>query len=723
MELGYYPAPGAAHGVVEPIPNTQEEINAQADAAIRDLFPRIPNTDRQQIIDHAFQKVWLESLFFFLFSSMRPNVVLTLMSQGKLFNGAPVVGLVANLPLSRRVQLAVLAHIRHNHTRYDDLLRQTNWANARKTVERVCLDILVKWRGDEENGRDDLETILREIVVISDSEDDDEDGDESDGEESEDSSLSVEEADAPTTGAGAEASKASRQPPLVDAVVPVSVPTGPKAGPKRKVVAGEKPKGMSKKALKRQRRAERKAAKLAKRSQRGFQRYKAAWKQAVDRNRENGAVPPSSAAPMARSISHGSYVAAEPGQAPGQPAYVGAAHELVQVVPQPRPKNNLAKPAWARGHGGVPEDFLPLEPRNGAFGVNQASLTERKVASLAHERPRPSSLGPASPVRNRYQDLLVPSIEPLSPGSASHQPQFIRTLPPRKHAREESIEYRPMMQHNISPASPPTPVYHDVVSKRHRVAMNDNVRTKGWTDYRVPSGQQNYSGPSTVAKSYQGLSATESINHRIGPPGVELIHRQSPRMIVEACERDRTFTEIRGPPRSRGNPIIVDSYEPRSEPVIVTRIPDVNRGPSRRIQDDYDIVEIRRPVPNDNYYGEAWGAASAQGISPRVPAHETFAVDRPRESRPTVYYYSDGEGQPRPQPTPEPIYIRTVEPRGSVREYMGPAVERAPATSLNRDAYRPGLISAPLRTRPVEPYVFVESCSSPNCFSPLLQIP
>jgi len=42
---------------VEPIPESQDEINKQADAAIRDLFPRIPNTDRQMILDHAFKKV------------------------------------------------------------------------------------------------------------------------------------------------------------------------------------------------------------------------------------------------------------------------------------------------------------------------------------------------------------------------------------------------------------------------------------------------------------------------------------------------------------------------------------------------------------------------------------------------------------------------------------------------------------------------------------------
>lgn len=42
---------------IEPIPKSQAEITKQADAAIRDLFPRIPNTDRQMILDHAFTKV------------------------------------------------------------------------------------------------------------------------------------------------------------------------------------------------------------------------------------------------------------------------------------------------------------------------------------------------------------------------------------------------------------------------------------------------------------------------------------------------------------------------------------------------------------------------------------------------------------------------------------------------------------------------------------------
>ena len=85
-----------------------------------------------------------------------------------------MVGLQADLTLSRRVQLAVIAHIRHTHTRYDLLLKETSWENARRTVESLCLDILVKWRGDEETGRDQLDEVLREIVVIDDSDEDEE---------------------------------------------------------------------------------------------------------------------------------------------------------------------------------------------------------------------------------------------------------------------------------------------------------------------------------------------------------------------------------------------------------------------------------------------------------------------------------------------------------------------------------------------------------------------
>lgn len=96
--------------------------------------------------------------------------------------------------------MAVLAHIRHNHTRYDQLLRETSYVNARKAVESLCLDFLVKWRGDEETGRDQLDEILCEVIVISDSEssgsDSDDDSDDStDDDEEEDESSDATEAE------------------------------------------------------------------------------------------------------------------------------------------------------------------------------------------------------------------------------------------------------------------------------------------------------------------------------------------------------------------------------------------------------------------------------------------------------------------------------------------------------------------------------------------------
>ncbi|KAG7108905.1 hypothetical protein HYQ44_012269 [Verticillium longisporum] len=150
----------------ELIPSSQVDINNQARAAIDDLFPKMPGLDKEEIVARAFRK-------------------------NAMFNGELVVGMQQDLTLSRRVQLAVLAHIRHAHTRYDDLLRETTWSNARRATEALCLDILVKWRGDDESGRDQLDEIMREIVVVTDDEDDDAPEDAIDDPDS-DSSSSVE---------------------------------------------------------------------------------------------------------------------------------------------------------------------------------------------------------------------------------------------------------------------------------------------------------------------------------------------------------------------------------------------------------------------------------------------------------------------------------------------------------------------------------------------------
>ena len=66
-----------------------------------------------------------------------------------------------------------MAHIRHVYTEYDNLLKTGSWLEARKKVEEACLYRLVRWRGDEDaGGNDDLEQIVREVVVISDDDSD-----------------------------------------------------------------------------------------------------------------------------------------------------------------------------------------------------------------------------------------------------------------------------------------------------------------------------------------------------------------------------------------------------------------------------------------------------------------------------------------------------------------------------------------------------------------------
>ena len=77
----------------------------------------------------------------------------------------------ADLPLHRRAQLGVLAHIRHVYTNYEQLLRAGEWKDARAAVEHQCLDKLVQWRGDDENDTDAMSDILREVIVIPDDED------------------------------------------------------------------------------------------------------------------------------------------------------------------------------------------------------------------------------------------------------------------------------------------------------------------------------------------------------------------------------------------------------------------------------------------------------------------------------------------------------------------------------------------------------------------------
>lgn len=341
-------------GEPEPIPRSQAQYHLQVDAALRDLFPRIPHTDRQMIIQHAFTRV---------IPTIQPDekghVKTKTAPQDTRSKGdeRERVGLQPDVPLARRVQLAVLAHIRHTHTRYDELLKQSGWHVARKAVEALCLDVLVKWRGDEETGRDQLEEILREIVVISDSEDDELEQDSTDD-------SSVVELDAPNNAT------LSHQPwaPTALSLQPRRAdPQSPEAlVPLRPSVA----------AIDQGYSADRRA-------RRGFQRYRRAWDEAIRRRDDVGQfLPPhDDQEALDRRAEHG----------------LSSSHGS-------QPQSNCPAPNGYTGQGLQKYQRLP--------GNAPVSAVYGEVVSVAREQPFREA---GQPVGHQFQDMLLRSVEPALP--------------------------------------------------------------------------------------------------------------------------------------------------------------------------------------------------------------------------------------------------------------------------------------------------------------------
>ncbi|KAM3419288.1 hypothetical protein BST61_g5225 [Cercospora zeina] len=134
----------ARHGLSWDVPTTGQETNENVRAAIKELFPRIPEEDLKAILEHAWEE------------------------------GSHRVGTNSTIELPRRVQLATIARIRHTYTDYDRLLRAFEWKEARALVEPTCLKKLIEWRGENEDEDDnELEEIVRETIVIDDDDNDD----------------------------------------------------------------------------------------------------------------------------------------------------------------------------------------------------------------------------------------------------------------------------------------------------------------------------------------------------------------------------------------------------------------------------------------------------------------------------------------------------------------------------------------------------------------------
>ncbi|POS83172.1 hypothetical protein EPUL_003666, partial [Erysiphe pulchra] len=348
---------------IEPIPETQEEINKQADAAIRDLFPKIPNTDRQLIIEHSFKK-------------------------GALYQGEPTVGTQSNIPLSRR---------------YDKLLRETSWINARKAVEPICLDVILKWRGNEENGRDQMDEILREVVIITDSESDDEDDEST-------SKTSSDEEDSPISCSPSESNCRSNFRDKTQTFVPdieknLRDPS-PETHASRVLLPNSNKKNTTRDKLLR----------------RGFKRYQMAWEEAIHRQQKppislnNRPVPEH--LPQNRDYLHnkGSYVGSSTHDQVIFDSVAPDPRLNIDYRPRPIDKNSMVPlHTFSSYHGNGPQYPIPRSEKVENFNFDSPVYYQNSAHQAASTTyPRLRQVSPQSMTRHGLQNVLVESIETAS---------------------------------------------------------------------------------------------------------------------------------------------------------------------------------------------------------------------------------------------------------------------------------------------------------------------
>lgn len=332
------------------------------------------------------------------------------------------------------MQLAVLAHIRHTHTRYDQLLKEVDWHIARKVVEETCLDILVKWRGDEETGRDQLDDILREVVVIS----DDSDSDDSDDSDDDGDDVSSDDNYFPDFhGAGPVSTVA--EPAGAGAIPQVQHPTV-----KRQRKAKAKANRISKQLRKGASQPKKHAG--SKKNKRGFKRYEAVqkrWEEAVHRNRH---------AHNAEAAAHASLDKMASPNVQQRPSV-----EVMSPMPRLDPmRDDRVQPISQQFHreGREYDHRIRSDDVSAAnyhreedsyvnrvhsdLGRPEGIVIGRRVARLptdSRAAPTPGKLYHHGDLK----DFLLPSIEPISPHSRLDAPQSVRLLIREESMRPEQV--------------------------------------------------------------------------------------------------------------------------------------------------------------------------------------------------------------------------------------------------------------------------------------------
>ncbi|KAH7407576.1 hypothetical protein BKA64DRAFT_666918 [Cadophora sp. MPI-SDFR-AT-0126] len=534
---------------VEPIPESQEEINKQADGAIRDLFPRIPNPDRVMIIEHAFKK-------------------------GAVFHGEPTVGLQPGIPLSRRVQLAVLAHIRHTHTRYDKLLRETTWMNARKAVEPVCLDVLIKWRGDEETGRDQMDEILREVVIITDSE-----GDEDDSSEEEDSSD--EEGEVTSSSSTEPPSQPTSRNQLRPQITPAtpSSNTPALANPTNQSAISSRPKAKDPRD---------------KKEQRGFKRYQAAWQDAINRRQapRSHTGTPYREPEIGRPRSILAEQVTDPQHPPGESLRAESTYMQYRPSRTLRSEVNVPRSERAVYYQNVP----PQQHQEGPRALPYQAVPQHFRSTGNPYQPmgnQPPQVVRRSPVKHGLQDYLVPSIETASSDVSS--PRIHEWNGPRGHEISHSRVVGPR---------PHTPAPNEVIVinddspqvKRRRVVREDESG-----HFRpLPSRDHNFHVPASNSDSLT-LRSPSSVHPGVRASSPIVRHTRAPTQSTQGLLRDREafYTD----PLTGERLPIYDAPEPGYLPKNSSSVKRSEGGfGAYQREDGYNMRTMGQPQQHDDLY-------------------------------------------------------------------------------------------------------------------------
>lgn len=428
----------------------------------------------------------------------------------------------SDLPLHRRVQLAVLAHIRHTHTRYDHLLKEADWHIARKAVEKTCLDILVKWRGDEETGRDQLDDILREVVVISDDSDDSEDSQDSDSDSDQDED-DYSDSSVPDNAVD----------PVNQATKPRNSALAHKSQPKRR---------RQRKTRKQQRpkqpgfgSVQPKPNTTSKKDKRGFKRYEAAqatmtrrWEEAISRHRHELDVnSPARAARMSR--------------VPSQTIQQRPSVEIVSPIHRPETRQNSHVVAISQPPYGTRDDQDPRVRSGDVYTANtyrgnpQMRATGRPASDL--DSPQGTVIGrrvshvpmgirgAAAPERHLHgelRDFLVPSVEPASPQSGLGRPHFVRPIV-REQMRPEQV---PTGGTRLYDVHGPLESQPRMVEHHPRPPIEHNVRRSVYERHVDGVVQQNRYPYGTEVRSHVNTEPSREVTrvYRVREP-IEEVHR------------------------------------------------------------------------------------------------------------------------------------------------------------------------------------------------------